>query len=143
MRFLFSLTRCPTILQTSIEYSIVFNILFELSPRESSCYISQHLEVDPPTEVAGNGGPDVGALVRQHRLQVPVAARDEGEPRADHGLRGEPRVEVGEDRLEGVLAGDRVLGPNSIEKCWLEFRLEKPLEFWLEIPYTKKKLKNG
>ena len=75
----------------------------------SSRYISQHLEVDPPTEVAGNGGPDVGALVRQHRLQVPVAARDEGEPRADHGLCGEPRVEVGEDRLEGVLAGDRVL----------------------------------
>ena len=26
---------------------------------------------------------------------------------------------------------------------WLEFRLEKPLEFWLEIPYTKKKFKNG
>ena len=25
------------------------------------------------------------------------------------------------------------LGPNSIEIFWLEFRLEKPLEFWLEI----------
>ena len=35
------------------------------------------------------------------------------------------------------------LGPNSIEKIWLEFRLEKPLEFWLEIPYTKKMFKNG
>ena len=36
----------------------------------------------------------------------------------------------------------RPQGPNSIEKLYLEFRLEKPLEFWLEIPYTKKKLKN-
>ena len=67
------------------------------------------LEVDPATEVAGKGDPDVHALVGQHRLQVPVAARDEGEPRADHGLRGEPRVEVGKDRLKTVLAGDRVL----------------------------------
>ena len=32
----------------------------------------------------------------------------------------------------------RTLGPNSIEKFWLEFWLEKPLEFWLDIPYTKK-----
>ena len=31
------------------------------------------------------------------------------------------------------------LGPNSIGNFWLE----KPLEFWLEIPYTNKKLKNG
>ena len=30
-------------------------------------------------------------------------------------------------------------GGNSIEKNWLE----KPLEFWLDIPYTKKKFKNG
>ena len=28
------------------------------------------------------------------------------------------------------------LGPNSIEKVWLDFWLEKPLEFWLEIPYN-------
>ena len=35
------------------------------------------------------------------------------------------------------------LGPNSIEKIWLEFRLEKPLEFWLEIPYSMKLFKNG
>ena len=35
------------------------------------------------------------------------------------------------------------LGHNSIGKFWLEFRLEKPLEFWLEIPYTKKMFKNG
>ena len=35
------------------------------------------------------------------------------------------------------------LGPNSIEKFWLEFRLEKLLEFWLEIPHTKKMFKNG
>ena len=31
-------------------------------------------------------------------------------------------------------------GPNSIENVWLE----KPVEFWLEIPHTqKKKLKNA
>ena len=35
------------------------------------------------------------------------------------------------------------LGPNSIENFWLEFWLEKSLEFWLEIPHTKKMLKNG
>ena len=36
----------------------------------------------------------------------------------------------------------RLQGPNSIEKNWLEFWLEKPLEFRLEIPYTKKMFKN-
>ena len=35
------------------------------------------------------------------------------------------------------------LGPNSIEKFWLEFRLEKSLEIWLDIPYIKKMFKNG
>ena len=35
------------------------------------------------------------------------------------------------------------LGPNSIGKFWLEFRLEKPLALWLEIPYTKTMFKNG
>ena len=35
------------------------------------------------------------------------------------------------------------LGPNSIEKNWLEFLLEKPPEFLLEISYTKKMFKNG
>ena len=35
-----------------------------------------------------------------------------------------------------------VLGVNSIEKCWLEFWLEKLLEFWLQIPYTEKDAKN-
>ena len=38
------------------------------------------------------------------------------------------------------LAAGVDLGPNSIEKFWLEFWvefwLEKSLEFWLEIPYT-------
>ena len=33
-------------------------------------------------------------------------------------------------------------GGDSIEKFWLEFWLEKLLEFWLEIPYTKKMFKN-
>ena len=41
-----------------------------------------------------------------------------------------------------LLADIFSLGGNSIEKIWLEFRLENPLEFRLEIPYTKKKLKN-
>ena len=37
-----------------------------------------------------------------------------------------------------------VLGPNSIEKIWLElFWLEKSLEFWFEIPHTEKMLKSG
>ena len=36
-----------------------------------------------------------------------------------------------------------LLGGNSIGKIWLEFELEISLEFWLEIPYTKKKLKTG
>ena len=35
------------------------------------------------------------------------------------------------------------LGPDSIEKFWLEFLLEKSLEFWLEYPDTKKMFKNG
>ena len=35
-----------------------------------------------------------------------------------------------------------ILEPDSIENFWLEFWLEKPLEFLLEIPYTKKKSKN-
>ena len=33
------------------------------------------------------------------------------------------------------------LGPNSIETFWLEFWLEKSLEFWLEIPNNKKMFK--
>ena len=39
----------------------------------------------------------------------------------------------------------RTLGPNSIEQVWLEVEvwLEKPLAFWLEIPYTKKMFTNG
>ena len=35
------------------------------------------------------------------------------------------------------------LGPNSKETFWFEFWLEKSLVFWLEIPHTKKMLKNG
>ena len=34
-------------------------------------------------------------------------------------------------------------GTNLMEIFWLEFWLEKPLNFWLEIPSTKKMLKNG
>ena len=36
-----------------------------------------------------------------------------------------------------------LLGPNSIEIFQLEFRLEKPLEFWLDIPYIKNMFRNG
>ena len=43
---------------------------------------------------------------------------------------------------EGALGRRPRLGPNSIEIFWLEFWLEKPLEFWLEISYTKKMFKN-
>ena len=32
------------------------------------------------------------------------------------------------------------LGGDSIENFQLEFQLEKPLEFWLENPYTEKKV---
>ena len=35
------------------------------------------------------------------------------------------------------------LGTDSIEKFWIEFWLEKPLEFWLEVACTKKMFKNG
>ena len=52
---------------------------------------------------------------------------------------GEPDGEVRPPR-QRVL---RTLGPNSTEKVWLEFWLEKPLEFSPEIPYTKKTFKNG
>ena len=51
-------------------------------------------------------------------------------PPHEHGRAGRGRGH-GPDLPDG-------LGPNSIEKFWLE----KSLEFWLEIPYTKKKLKN-
>ena len=34
-------------------------------------------------------------------------------------------------------------GGNSIKQNWLEFYLQKRFEFWLEIPYTITKFKNG
>ena len=34
-------------------------------------------------------------------------------------------------------------GPDSVEIIWRDFWLEKPLEFWLEIPNTEKRFKNG
>ena len=48
--------------------------------------------------------------------------------------------EVG-DRGETFIIAQQ--GPNSIEKIWPEFRPEKSLEFWLEIPYTRKMFKIG
>ena len=83
-----------------------------------------------------------------HEPRGPVP--DEG-----HGVLLDHVDEVG-DVLVGSLHADVVhealergqpdvdeLGSNSIEKFWLEFWPEKSLEFWLEIPYTKKKFKNG
>ena len=32
----------------------------------------------------------------------------------------------------------RPRGPIQLKILWLQFWLEKPLELWLEIPYTKK-----
>ena len=40
--------------------------------------------------------------------------------------------------LAALLGHRLALGPNSIET----FQLEKPIEFWLEIPYVKKMVKN-
>ena len=40
-------------------------------------------------------------------------------------------------------ADQEVLGGISIGKFWLECQIEKSLEFWVEIPYTNKKFKNG
>ena len=53
--------------------------------------------------------------------------------------------------VELLAEGDHVVvgpdplaaGANSIEKNWPEFRLEKPLEFWLQIHYNKKISKTG
>ena len=60
---------------------------------------------------------------------------------------GDGVKEEGEAPLDAVLEAlgkvVGVLGVNSIETFQLEFWLEKSLEFCLEIPHTKKKLKNG
>ena len=45
--------------------------------------------------------------------------------------------------LSALLTQPLPLGGDSIEKCWLEFMLEKSLEFWLEIPYTDNVQKTG
>ena len=44
---------------------------------------------------------------------------------------------LGEDVLDG--AGAQF----NRKHFWLQFRLEKSLEFWLEIPHNKKMFKNG
>ena len=77
------------------------------------------------------------------------ALRDEAQPRDRHGVpeegagHGEDgRVLPAQDGDEGARAQEgRGVGReagNSIEICWLEFWLEKPHTFLLEIPYTKK-----
>ena len=74
---------------------------------------------------------------------APVApVREEGGGEAgeeDGGRRVRARREgERDDRVRQVV----VLGPNSIDNFWLEFRLEQLLEFWLEIPYTEKIFKD-
>ena len=56
------------------------------------------------------------------------------------GRRRRRRRDVG-DEVGRRRRGERrrPLGPNSIDTFQLEFRLEKLLEFWLEIPYTLRK----
>ena len=45
--------------------------------------------------------------------------------------------------VRAVLVVPVLQGTNSVEIFWLEFWLEKSLEFWLVIPRTKKMFKNG
>ena len=60
------------------------------------------------------------------------------------GRRRRRRRDVG-DEVGRRRRGERrcPLGPNSIDTFQLGFQLEKPLEFWGEIPYTKKMFKMG
>ena len=98
-------------------------------------------------EVAGNGLLAVGLHVGSQGLVVlePLGAQVTDDV-PDLGVRLHVTLELvsAVGRLparhaavvglrEGVLAA---LGPNSKETIWLEFRLEKPLEFWLKIPDT-------
>ena len=49
------------------------------------------------------------------------------------------------DREHVPLGGEEEplsLGAIQHDIFWLEFYIGKPLEFWLEIPYTKKKINN-
>ena len=46
-------------------------------------------------------------------------------------------------RSHFAFASFAALGGNSIEKFWLEFRIQKPIGGWLQIPFTIEKLKNG
>ena len=58
-------------------------------------------------------------------------------------LVGSLHADVVHEALERGQPDVDELGSNSIEIFWLEFWPEKSLEFWLEIPYTKKMFKNG
>ena len=70
---------------------------------------------------------------------------EQEEDRADREL-GEvdviPLDEADLLRHFGQLEPWVALGPNSIEKFWLEHWLEKSVEFWLEIPHSRKMYKN-
>ena len=78
------------------------------------------------------GGVHRGQLVRPELVDAELGAQ-----RLEDGL-GEVVVAAEQRRVQAVV----LMGPNSIETFLLEFWLEKSLEIWLEIPYTKKKLTN-
>ena len=63
-----------------------------------------------------------------HQNIAPPAAGIDARLQRQHHARFEDHVFVGDQ------------GGNSIEKCQLEFQLEKSLEFWLDVPYTVKKV---
>ena len=48
-----------------------------------------------------------------------------------------------EQRLDVRLPDNGAEEGIQYKKYWLEFRLEKLLEFCLEVPHTKKMFKNG
>ena len=75
--------------------------------------------------------------------QRPLDNRGRRAPGRRRLLRRHLRLRQGRGQLDEGGGHAHAQGGHSIEKknC-LEFRLEKPPEFWLEIPYTKKKLKN-
>ena len=99
--------------------------------------------LDPPPLPGGQLGPFCPPLAGQ-----PGVLDARGDDRVLLIARPEDRLRQWTRRVRywtGVgwrgVGVDEDLGDNSIEKKWLEFWLEKPLEFWPEIPYTNKKFK--
>ena len=92
----------------------------------------------PSEQVAAPPGTYLCLRAKEVRLGVRPARGDEVKVLAGGVLEQLCAVDD-----EIVVDFDDALGGKSIETFWLEFRLEKPLEFWLEIPPTKKTVKNG